>query len=345
LQPGENHVETYSLTLRKAGLLRAELEVQDDLAADNVAYAFAEPPSALSVLVVGPGNLFLEQALLVLPEVNVFKAASLSAEEATAAYAKYDVVIFDRVALPARPQSGGVMLIAAGGWDELAGAGQELSSPAITQWQRDHPVLRNVNLAATRIARGRALQPGARAAVLARAGDSCLIAAEQQPELRALAFGWNFLDSDLPLRIGFPVLLGNCVRWLAEARAGTRPMTVRPGELLRFTAPPEATEAQATLADGTRRRVSVAEGQVAFTETERVGVYHLKAGNKQWQWAADLRSPEESDLTPGPELKLGQRQVKAGTGPPKTEEHLWPYLALFGLAVLLGEWHLYHRRY
>ena len=49
LGPGENRVKTYTVVLKEAGLLRAELEVPDDLATDNVAYAFCEPPAALSV--------------------------------------------------------------------------------------------------------------------------------------------------------------------------------------------------------------------------------------------------------------------------------------------------------
>lgn len=345
LRPGENRVETYGLALKKAGVLRADLEVQDDLPADNVAYAFAEPAAPLSVLLVTPGNLFLEQALVVLPEVKVFKAAGLSAEEATAAYTKYDVLVFDRVTPPAAPASGAVMLIAAEGWGQPVTLGQEIASPTITQWDSQHPVLRYVNLSAVQIAKARALEPAAGATVLARAGDRAVVVAQERAELRALAFGWNFLDSDLPLRVGFPVLLSNSVRWLAQARGGAKPITVRPGALLRFAAPAEANEAEVTLPDGRRRTVTATGGQVAFTDTNRVGLYHMRAGDQEWRWAVDLRNPEESDLSPKGELKLGERKVAAGTGPPKVEQHLWPYLALFALAVLLGEWHLYHRRY
>ena len=160
-----------------------------------------------------------------------------------------------------------------------------------------------------------------------------------------LAFGWDFLDSDLPLRVGFPVLLSNCIGWLAEVQGGEKPITIRPGTTLRFNAPPEVTKAEAILPGGERRQVPVLDGQVAFADTERVGVYRLAAGDRRWRWAADLRNADESNLLPAQELKLGQRKVEAGVGPPKVEHHLWPYLILFALAVLLGEWHLYHRRY
>lgn len=345
LQAEESRVETYNMLLKSPGLLRAELEVDDDLAADDVAYSFGPAATPISVLLVTPGNFFLEQALLVLPEVELYKTTSLSAEEVVEAYQKHDVVLFDRITVPQSPISGGVLLIAAESWGEPASRGKELAAPTITRWETQHPVLRYVNLGAVQIARAYALEPAAGARVLAWAGQEPVIVAQDEPELRTLAFGWNFLDSDLPLHVGFPVLLSNAIRWLAEHRKDAMQMTVRPGTTLRFPAPPEVTRAQVSLPDGQRRRVTVVDGQILFTETERVGVYQLLAGDRQWRWAVDLRNAEESDLWPSQELKLGARRVQAAAGPPKVERHLWPYLILLALVVLLGEWHLYHRRY
>jgi hypothetical protein len=122
-------------------------------------------------------------------------------------------------------------------------------------------------------------------------------------------------------------------------------MRIRPGAILDFPAPAEADRAEVLLPDGGRTRLPVRDGQVTFADTNQVGPYRLQAADREWRWAVDLRSPAESDLSPADELKLGAKIVQAGTGPPKVEQHLWPLLALLGLAILLGEWHLYHRRY
>ena len=45
------------------GVVRARLNVSDDLEADNVAYAVIPPPRDIAVLLVSPGNLFLEKVL------------------------------------------------------------------------------------------------------------------------------------------------------------------------------------------------------------------------------------------------------------------------------------------
>lgn len=345
LAAGQSRVETYKLALAEKGLLRAELDVEDDLSADNVGYTFAEPASATTVLLVTPGNLFLEQGLLVLPEVTLSKAASLSAEEAALAYKKYDVVVFDGVPPPRPPAAGGVLLIAAESGGEPATLGAQLSSPVIGTWEQQHPALRYVNLSAVQISRARALQPSAGAKVLARAGDHPLIVALEKEDLRVLEFGWNLLDSDLPLRVGFPVLLSNSIRWLAGSGGRAKPTSVRPGTVMRFAAPPGASQGEVNLRNGQRRPLQVVDGRISFAQADHVGVYSMKAGAMEWRWAVDLRNADESDLSPRNELKLGERKVQAGVGPPKVEQHLWPYLILLALAVLLGEWHLYHRRY
>ena len=151
IKPGEDKVQTFGLSLQQTGLLKAEIELQDDLAADNVAYTFAETAGATSVLLVTPGNLFLEQALLILPEVKVDRAEALDAETAATVGEQYDIVVFDRVTPP--EDFGGVpaLLIREGG----EGAGS-LASPEISRWENTHPVLAHVNLSAVEISTGRA---------------------------------------------------------------------------------------------------------------------------------------------------------------------------------------------
>jgi len=342
LKPNENHTETYRLILKRPGLLRAELAAEDDLQADDVAYAFADLPSATSVLLVTPGNLFLEQALLVQPEVSLYKTASLSPKEAEEAYRQYEVVIYDRVPPPAPPTSGGVMLVAAG---PSASFGASLTGPSVDRWDERHPALKYVNLSVVRIAKAVALRPASRERAIAESAGRPLIVAGERPGLRTLAFGWNFSDSDLPLRVGFPILLGNSVRWLAQSGGGSAPMRIRPGAIVSLAVPPEAKSAEVTLPDQSRRTLSVTDGQASFVESDRIGVYRMTSGDRKWRWAVDLRSAEESDLIPRDEMKLGARTVRAGAGPPKTERYLWPYLALLAVAILLLEWRVYHRRY
>lgn len=338
-------VETWEADLPEPGLLRAELAVDDDLAADNVAWTPATPPAANTVLVVGPENLFLEQALVVQPGLQVFRADTLTAAQAEAAYAQYDLVIFDRAAMLAPPTRGGVLTIDAGGWPALAEPGAAVDQPRIGAWEEDHPALRHVNLAAAGIATAHALTPGPEAQVLARAGDAPMVVALEREGLRGLALGWNLLDSDLPLRVGFPVLLSNAVSWLTEPGRAGDARVVRTGQTVRVPVAPEATVAEVLRPDGRRERVEAIGGEVVFASADRVGVYRLSAGERTWRWAADLRDAAESDLTPRTELTVGGRATVAEAEALRREQHFWPWLAALALVALLAEWLLYHRRY
>src|SRR5207245_284572 len=53
------------------GTVTARLRVDDDLAVDNVAYAVLPPPRKIGVLLVSPGNLFLEKVLRTDPQVSL----------------------------------------------------------------------------------------------------------------------------------------------------------------------------------------------------------------------------------------------------------------------------------
>ena len=339
-----DHIENCSLALPQGGLLRAQLEVKDDLAADNVAYASAESGAALSVLLATPGNLFLEQALLVVPGVKLYRVGQLDAAQAAAAFDKYDVVILDRVPAPPLPVSGAVMLVACPDMQQPAALAESLATPAVTRWEMQHPALRHVNLSAAQLSRATALAAAPGARTLAWAGERPVVVALDNPGLRALAFGWNFLDSDLPLRVGFPVLLRNCVEWLAEGR-GRKGLTVRTGGILRLPTPVNAASATESLPDGGRLQARVVGGEVTLANVDRVGEYSLAvSGQPCRRWAADLCDREESNLTPRDAIQLGARRIASNSALARAERPLWPYLALLALALLLGEWHLYHRR-
>ena len=54
--------------------------------------------------------------------------------------------------------------------------------------------------------------------ILARSPESPLIVAIEKANLRALVIGFALMDSDLPLRVAFPVLVHNALEWFQPSR-------------------------------------------------------------------------------------------------------------------------------
>ena len=99
---------------------------------------------------------------------------------------------------------------------------------------------------------------------------------------------------------------------------------------------------------GAERSVPIADGRAVFLG-QRTGFYTLKAdqGDESYQteFAANLADPIESDITPRPELKVGDVVAGEVSGfSVGVRREIWTYLLLFVVLLSAIEWLTYHRR-
>src|SRR5215467_12219905 len=126
-----------------AGVLRARLNVSDDLAADDTAYAVIPPVRMIQVLLVSPGNLFLEKELSTDPQV---KLEVRKPEAYQGGMEGFDVVVLDSTS-PARIGNGRFVLVNTSPPDVPLEVLGRLESPVIMDWDRNHPIMRQVDFA------------------------------------------------------------------------------------------------------------------------------------------------------------------------------------------------------
>src|SRR5207302_427267 len=79
------------------GVVTARLRIDDDLAVDDVAYAVLPPPRKINVLLVSPGNLFLEKVLRTDPQVSL---EVRTPDQYAGGMAEADVAVLDSVTPP-----------------------------------------------------------------------------------------------------------------------------------------------------------------------------------------------------------------------------------------------------
>ena len=92
-----------------------------------------------------------------------------------------------------------------------------LERPNIMDWDRTHPIMRHVEFAKVAIEDAMRLRPLAAGRPLVEAVGGPLLYALEEPDRKAVVVGFDLFKTDFPLRVAFPLILSNTLRWLHPA--------------------------------------------------------------------------------------------------------------------------------
>ena len=347
LDPGKDRFDVFPSVPRTSrsarGWLTARLDVKDALAVDNTAYAVLPPPQSQRVLLVTKGNWFVEK-LLAADQQTQFELIEPTAWQAEFA-TKFDAVILDNFIPPdfdLAKSTGNFLFLKT---SPFATGEAPIEQPLVSENDANHPVLRLVNLQNVTIVRAapiKAPEPadGWTWQTPLRSFEQPLLLTGSRGQQRLAVLAFDVGDSDLPLRIAFPLLMTNATRWLAgESR---EPITgAIAGEPILL--PPNAmisTESFTSL-DAQPDPMQTTAG---FFQPLHDG-FHRVTENDASSWVAvntfseaesDLRIGDAAAKTPAP---LPIAALAGFSGWP-----LWQYLALAALILFTIEWWLFHRR-
>jgi hypothetical protein len=324
----------YDLTLLQASLLS-----QDLLPLDDMAWAVRSGTADRRVLLVTEGNLFLQRALGGLPELAVTQLVPDQPLPDDA----YDLIVYDGVITGTLP-AGNLWVLGAAAMPTGV-----FTETAVVRTAADDPVMRYVDLDEVQIrwAWRTDLPPGARLLAEARGGPLLYVA--ERPEGRLAVLTFDLHQSDLPLRVAFPILTANLVNWLLPRTGMGEGATVQPGEPIPIQPVPEADEIRVTGPDAREHTLTIGEVVPVFTVTDQVGIYRVEqvdgAGDvlRSNLLAVNLFDPAESDVAPRDVVRVGQADVAGQVEEAEGEREFWPWLAGLGLVVVTAEWWVYHR--
>jgi hypothetical protein len=343
LKPGEKLQRLYPNLAGEGTRLEAVLRrdgAPDALAVDDHAYALLPPRKKLKVLLVSPGNLFLEGALLLDENLEVQKVAPAAWSPAEAK--KYDALVLDGFVPDEPPPVSALYVDPRGDKSPFAVRG-ELTNPIVTEAAEKHPLMRWVTLADLNISRASRFQLRPGDVAVASALREPIIVARDEGQRKLVAFGFDLRRSDLPLRVAFPVLVVNALDWFAGADTGLM-ASFSLAQPWRLPAP-AAAELEVKDPSGRVARVPVRDGRATFVGT-RVGYYEVSApGGAPRLVAANLASASESHLQVREQLVVGGQTVRAPEpGRAGVSRALWSYLLVVVLLLTLVEWWTYNRR-
>ena len=330
----------------------------DHLALDDTAVTVVNNSDQTNALLITEGNLFLEQILAILPDVAAFKVAP-DGDINDPDLQRFDLYIFDGVAVPNPPPAADILLINPPvEQDErfltVTGTAVGITQTVATRLTSS-PILAFVEWININIREMKQVSAPAWSqtqTLIEAPGGPLLLVGEQSGQRRAV-LTFDIRQSDLPLRIAFPVLMSNLTAWLTPGQPFDAPEQLQPGDVVRIVPQPQATAVQITKPDGTLWESPLGEEDLLFTETDQLGYYTVslrtESVGENWQpvgaLAVNLFAAEESRLEPGAQLVLGTESVDSGGA---GEDNiglfeLWPYLAALALLVLLIEWWVYQQ--
>ncbi|NOX58927.1 MAG: VWA domain-containing protein [Planctomycetes bacterium] len=345
---------TLTLQAPEGGVLSARIERPDALAIDNQAFAVLEPVRAAHILLVSPEEqaYFFEQSLLAMgPLVDQARSRTVSLEEyelLADAERSADLVIFNGVKPTVLPALGAFLFVNSWTSDVPASTIGELTMPSLSIAKRDHPLTQYLNLGGVTIARAHEVDLREPAVVLASSQNgSPMIFLFSRPDQQFLCLAFDVLDSDLPFRNAFPILLRNAVAYfMTQGHAWVKDQYTI-GDTIRSLRPLPSNISSIKFARMGGESISeesalVEQNEFAVDATSEVGVLRFALNDEFAYAAVNLASYDETMIAVS-EQKLGESHLSLSTG----LGGMTPWLALSAIATLLiaGEWLTYHFRW
>lgn len=323
----------------------------DHLPLDDAAWAIVPPSEVRQILLVGPGNVYLQNALALLPNVELYgtTAESYPATAADPLFAEYDLVVFDGFLPPTLPAKAS-LAFAPPRTSELGMVSGTLDFDefGLGQLPLDEPLLRGVDLSRLHIAETQQMELPAWARPIIPGTDGPLLYSGLRQGLPTTVFAFDSRQSDLPLQVAWPVLISNLATELLGI-GPSAPNPLAPAQPIDLPLTAGAVGVRVTLPDGSVEELApgaTGAGSVTFVNTQQLGVYRAEvmpdpaaspaptdgpsptqtpgAGQTDGPpaqpgtpddpllFAVDLFSHEESNIRPGDGARLAALGVQEG---------------------------------
>ncbi len=371
--PNENWRRSLEKTSLKGGTLTAELTrfmdgdnpFPDGLDLDNRASAIIPGREVQPVLLVTPGNLFLQKAFESNPLVRLTVI-----QEAPASWPESGVIVLHRQ-IPLQLPPGNVWVIDPENGCDAFEAGGILENPIITNQNATSPLMLHVKLDNVVMPQARKLSFTTSPEILAGTFTNDAVYAEvKRNQDKLLVLTTNLDEGDLTLRTAFPILVTNALAWFAGTSGEIHP-ALSTGEVAAVPPPvsqPAPVNWQLRRPDGKTVPVRLPVGTSSGTTSgvasdnsgwkvgpfDQVGLWQLESISDEspaelteeltviQTFACNLANATETDLRPPePTEVTGNLKVTQASW---LSYPLWSLFVLLALILITVEWSLYQRR-
>jgi hypothetical protein len=360
---GETKGTSFSFEKIDEGILKVGITEEDDLSADNVAFAAINRARRARVLLVTPGNDALELAFgtgsaTKLADVTAMDPGGLAAEEhiTEASEGKFDLIIYDRCAPEKMPRCN-TLFLASKPPVETWTAGEAIAGPTIIDVEVAHPMMKYLAFGDVRIVNAVPMEGPLGTQILIDSDSGPLLSIAPREGFEDAVMGFAILtasesgeispNTDWPIRASFPLFCKNMLEYLAGAGGSNDQLTVLPGAPVPLRLDGAGDTINVTSPQGVREKVTRDRNNTyVYTNTDSVGVYDvgLKSGDTKKRFSVNLFDKTESTIIPQEAFETAWNRVEAETTFETTRRDAWRWILVLAIIVLVAEWYIYNRR-
>lgn len=348
--------------------LRLELNHEDAFDLDDTAYAAVNPRRRVQALLLTSRNDALEVVLNTpfigkVANVEIQGPEFLEDERYTklAGNGEVDLIIYDRCRPKEMPQCN-TIFIGEQPVDDRWTEPQPVAvvAPQIIDTNRTHPIMRFVEMGDVMlIANAEPLNVPTGGTILVDSNEGPLIALAPRQGFEDLVVGFPIVgvneegerygNTDWPIRVSFPVFMGNALNYLGGTTIESRKEITRPGMPVALKASKPIEQVKVTTPTG--QEISVprdTNNNYVFTQTENLGSYIVREPDadeeKPQRFAVNLFDEVESNVVPAEIVTTKYEDIEAEPAIEPKPHDAWKYFLIAGLIVLMIEWYIYNRR-
>lgn len=249
--------------------LSVELTLQDAIKADNCCYDILEEEKLTKVLLMTEANLYLEKALMLVEGVEVTKSNDISSFEDFMKQ-EYDLYIFDGMIPDVLPMEGNMILMNVR-CEELYKTVSPMGGVMVSAAK--HNTTEYLNDLSFGVSNVYALEKPDWAEPFLLVGDTCVGFIGKKDAQTICVMGFDFHNSDLPLKMEFPILIYNIVNECISSGL-ISDKVVNAGNAVGINGKLNENLPVVTGPDG--KEVQLSDYRMNYTDTYQLGVYEVK---------------------------------------------------------------------
>lgn len=332
--PGESSSFYWQNIDPSARTLRAEIDIDDSLTVDNIRHHIINTNSVKKALLVTKGNVFLEKAVSLNNNIELYKTNEISEN-----ISGYELYIFDGLVPDKLPADGNIIMIAPTDSELFVDASIESGEMKALDEELFRYVSLNFSIGKTKfIVDSGWIEP------VLLINDNPVIAKGQRDNQKFILIGFDLHHTDFPLQVDFPIFVQNMLEYSLNM-SNQEQTSVLSGESLNLDVLPNSMEISVIKPNGHKEKLGPPFPLATFTDTKEIGVYTIEQKldnstvNSYFVSNVDTHSESKYEIASN-EL---QEQIIERQNKVKGEKNIGSILLLIAILILAVEWVVYNR--